>query len=145
MEQQQQNNRVSEIIKGYRSFFILFLKSLSLLGAIVGINLILIYPLWYSAIHFREFYTYVVGILLLSGIVFVIIKNIINKINRERQYGRSPAQILLKPVINFVKFLAVFIFLYIFALLLHRHHLFTAIGGLLVFLVVTSYSFSVKK
>ena len=138
-------NSLSRIIKGYGKLASAVFKALFILAAAAGINVILIYPLWYSAIHFKKAYTAVTGTIALILILFLSGKSIAKRAAAEKSKGNSPLKFFLKPVLKAGKLLIFLAFLYLFTILFFTGYRAAALFGIILFLFVTGLMFFPKK
>lgn len=139
------NNAFCTIITGYKNILLSFLKGVALLLLILGVNAIIFYPLWYSAIHFKVIYSRLVGILLISGILILVVRTISKKVNIEKQYGRSPFLFLKKPLIKITGSIFFLGYIYLFLILLHSQHYYIGAGTLIVFFFLAGWMLFIKK
>ncbi len=139
------NNTFCTIIIGYKNILMGFLKVVALLILILGVNALIFYPLWYSAVHFKVIYSRLVGILLISGILILVVRTISKKVHREKQHGRSPFLFLKKPLIKITGSILFLGYIYLFLILLHSKHYFIGAGSLIVFLFLAGWMLFIKK
>ncbi len=128
-------NNFSLILKGYGRFAVIVLKTALVLAAAAGINIIFLYPLWYTAINYRSIYTAVTSIAISAAIIIVIAKSIKKRIELEKARGKSPAAFFIKPVVKTVKFTTVLFIIYMFTFLFFKGFMIAAAVGFIIFLL----------
>ncbi len=139
MNRQHKNNIFSTILTGYKNIFIRFIKIFLVAGIIPGLAFILLYPLWYSALHYTRIYSYAVSGLLAAGGIFLAVKSVLKRITGRRESGRSFFSGIKHSAIQTGKILLFGGYFYTFALLIYRHHYGKAAGTLILFLFITGY------
>ncbi len=145
MEHPRQNNLFIAIIIGYKNIFLYFLRILIITGLILGSTFLIVYPLWYSALHYTRIYSYTVAGVLVLGGVLLIMKTIRKNILRKRHMDRPRFFFVKRSLIRILEYSAIFSYFYFFALLVHKHHYAAAAGSLVVFLCATGYLLFSKK
>ncbi len=112
-------NSFSPILAGYRNLILISAKIILLLAAAAAINIILIYPMWYAAIRHTEIYTSVMEIIFSVLLLLTVTKGIKKKIILERQAGRSPFGVFIKPAVKAVKLAVFLVCVYVTAIAFH--------------------------
>ncbi len=138
-------NNLSRVIKGYGKLASGVLKAVIILASAAGINIILIYPLWYSAIHFKKAYTAVTGTIIIALILFITGKAILKRAETEKSKGKSTLKFFMEPVLKAGKLLIVLAFLYLFAILFYNGYRAAALLGIILFLFFTGLMFFPNK
>ncbi|RKX91751.1 MAG: hypothetical protein DRP59_07055 [Spirochaetes bacterium] len=142
---QKLTNRLSIVTRGYLKLTTGIVKAVLILAAAAGINIILIYPLWYSAIHYSTLYTAVTGTAIIAAILFFTVKFILRKAASEKAKGKSPVLFLIRPLVRTSAAVAVVFCLYLFSILFFRGYRIAALTGLLIFLFAAGLIFFSKK
>jgi len=138
-------NSFMSILAGYRNFFLISAKILLLLAAAALINIILIYPMWYTAIRHTGIYTAIMEIIFSVLLLFTVIKGIKKKIILERQAGRSLFGVFIKPAVKAVKLSVFLICVYITAIAFHLKSYPAAAAGFAVTFLAGGYMFFRKN
>ncbi len=133
------NNRFATIIRGYKNVLLHILGVLVITALILGCTFCIIYPLWYSALNFKQAFTMITGgILALGGILFIT-KNIRRKILREKERSRPLILLVTRRMIRIGELLAGIVYFYFFTLLLYKHLYLAAAGTLVIFLFAAGF------
>lgn len=138
-------NKFSIVARGYLKLAAGILKAVFILAAAAGINILLIYPLWYSAIHYSRLYTAFTGAVIICVLIYFMVKSVLKKAASEKTKGNSPALFLLKPLVKTGAAAVVALCLYLLSLLFFKGHRITALTGLLLFLFAAGLVFFSKK
>ncbi len=138
-------NNFRSILKGYRNLLLISAKILLLLAIAAAINIILIYPMWYTAVRHTEIYTAIMETVFSVLLILTVIKGIKRKIIVERQAGRSSFRVLLTPVVNTAKLLIFLICIYFTAIAFHMKSYPAAVACFAVTFIAGGYMFFRKK
>ncbi len=145
MGQTRKNNIFITIVNGYKKIFFYFLKVFVITGLILGATFLIVYPIWYGALHYTQIYSYTVAGILILGGLFLMFKKIQKNILKDRQLDRPPFFFLKQPVLLTIKITLSIAYFYLFALFIYKHQYGVAAGTLVVYLCAAGYLFFSKK
>jgi hypothetical protein len=90
-----------------------------IIGAVTLSALLIVYPLWYAAVHWQQYYTLFSLLLIGSGILFLVISKFLKKINSFK--GKSIIRFFIIIILFSLLYVIIILFaeeFFIFAIIL---------------------------